>query len=121
MKIPPLHPQLYLNGYLATMKNMFIASSISLIVIQYSSELKENRDKFRAMSLLMLCYSIYIGYISAGFFSVYIEYLEKNKEEINKGGIFKIRISEFKSWVTMTYIYIALLVGMLSLVLYNWL
>jgi hypothetical protein len=120
MKIPPLHPQLHLNGYLATMKNMFISSSISLIVIQYSSELKEHRDKFRAMSLLLLCYSIYIGYISAGFFSVYIGYLEKNEEELNGGEIFKIHISEFKSWVTMTYIYVALLVGLLLLVLYDW-
>ena len=44
----------------------------------------------------------------------------ENEEELNGGEIFKIHISEFKSWVTMTYIYVALLVGLLLLVLYDW-
>ena len=107
-------PQTYLNGYISMMRNMFVTSSISLVVLGFSTRFKENERIGKVISILIMIYSISYGVISAIHFSKYIDHIE-NTEELRS--IYEIQISQWKRWIILTYVYIVLLIIIIGLMI----
>ena len=99
------NPQAMYNGYISTMRNQFLVSSIGIGGLAFSKNFKEFRVMVVAICAIILFYSALTGYQGTRIFIKYCDSLEQH-EDLDKP--YTILLPEWRKFITMAYIYIVI-------------
>jgi hypothetical protein len=112
------NPATFLNGYISMMRNVFLTSSVALGTLGYSLKSKYfSGYSVKIVSLVIIVYSISYGLKSATDFNDYLTWMEKNKEQLEEP--YRFQIPQWKGWITLTYVYVSLLIIVCLFLLYK--
>lgn len=102
------NPHTAYNGLISGQRNMFLSSSVAVVMIGFSGKFKSKTVKYvlRGLSSLIFFISIMIGMQAERDFKFY---LEKNPELPEH-----IPVEQWKNWIYISYLYctILIIVGM---------
>ena len=101
------NPQSIINGYTSQLRNVFLTSAVGFSAMAFSGNFKQYEKLVIIFALFIFMYSSIYGFKAAANFTQYINYL-KQREKLEPP--YNILVEHWGGWITMTYIYIALLV-----------
>lgn len=106
------NPYTVYNGTLSAQRNMFITSSLAIVILGFSNKFKNKNvvNLIKIIGIATFAISIFIGYESAREFSRYLEIINKNPPK-------NIKINSWKRWLYVNYIYSTLMTIVLILCL----
>ena len=99
------NPQAMYNGYISTMRNQFLTSSIGIGGLAFSKNFKEFKVGIVIISVIILVYSAFTGYQGTRIFTKYCETLDQH-EDLDKP--YTILLPEWRKFITLAYIYITI-------------
>lgn len=99
--------QTAVNGFTSMMRNVFSTSSIGLAAMTFSKNFKRYIVHVRIVAYCIFIYSIIYGIKAARDFNKHLIFIEKT-HKLNKEDI--ILIDQWKSYDNFAYLYIAILV-----------
>jgi|TARA_B110000971_G_scaffold188571_1_gene198403 hypothetical protein len=99
------NPHTVYNGYMSGQRNMFLSSSVAIVMIGFSNSFKRDTVKLsiKICGLLIIMLSIFIGLTSTHDFKYYLSH---NKEPLPS----YIPLTSWKSLEYVTYIYSGILI-----------
>ena len=109
-------PQVTFNGFISTMRNVYLTSSIGIALLTFSRNFKQDRTVVRIISLSILLYSIIYGIKASSDFYIYLKILEKQK---NLPELFKDKINRWYIWIIITNIYTLITMFLFSYIFYK--
>lgn len=104
------NPHTVYNGMISSLRNMFLASSIAIVVIGLSNRFYNYRNIIKLIAIVIFMLSIYIGIKTVNDFNYY---LEREKGSLPT----YIPYDSWISWKYVVYIYILLLILLLVIIL----
>jgi hypothetical protein len=98
------NPQAAYNGLISGQRNMFLSSSVAVVMIGFSSKFKAKyvRVILKGLSSFIFFISLYIGYLAERDFK---HYLEKNPDLPDY-----IPVDKWKNWIHISYMYCIILI-----------
>jgi hypothetical protein len=99
------NPQAVYNGLISGQRNMFLSSSVAIVMIGFSNSFKRKEIELsiKICGLLIILLSIFIGFRATYDFNYYFSH---NKENLPN----YIPLSSWKNMEYVTYIYIGILI-----------
>lgn len=109
-------PQSSYNGFISTMRNVYLTSSIGIALFTFSRSLKKDRQIIYIISLTILLYSIIYGIKTGNDFNIYLNFLQKQKDM----PIFlKEQVDRWYTWIIFTYFYTLLTIFLFIFLFYK--
>lgn len=98
------NPHAAYSALISGQRNMFLSSSVAVVMIGFSSKFKSKAVRFtlKGLSSLIFFISIFIGYQAERDFKFY---LEKNPDLPEY-----VPLDEWKNWLYVSYMYCAILI-----------
>ena len=108
------NPQAVYNGLISGQRNMFLSSSVAIVMIGFSNSFKNTiiRLSIKLCGLFILILSIFIGMRATNDFNFYIKHNENKLPN-------DIPVSNWLHWSYVTYIYCGILIYLVSLLLFR--
>ena len=108
------NPHTVYNGFISGQRNMFLSSSLSIIMIGFSDTFKNKTVQLsvKICGLVILMLAVFIGITATHDFRFYITH---NKDALPG----YIPIDSWKSWAYVTYIYCFILICLACLFLFR--
>ena len=107
------NPQAVYNGLISGHRNMFLSSSVAVVMIGFSHSFKNPKIQLsiKFCGLCILGLAIYIGIHATHDFKYYIKH---NKDTLPS----YIPVNSWKNWAYVTYIYSGILICLSLLLLF---
>jgi len=93
------------GGFHSASRNMFLTSSVAVVIIGFSSQLGNFEYVIKLLGLLILLISITIGYKAAKDFNFYLDKLTKSNVVFAD-----VPLNDWRQWKYTNYAYIFVLV-----------
>lgn len=103
-------PQVTFNGYLSTMRNVYLTSSIGIALMTFSKNFYKDVKYVYTLSLIILLYSFSYGYKATRDLKLYLEFLS-NQDDIPE--IILKKIYNWHNYIRLGYVY-----GTITLILF---
>ena len=104
------NPNTVYNGMVSSLRNMFLASSIAIVIIGLSNRFYNYRNIIKIMASILFILSIYIGIKTITDFNYY---LERNKDTLPD----YVPYDSWRSWKYVVYIYVLILIALLIIII----
>ncbi len=107
------NPHAAYSGLISGQRNMFLSSSVAVVMIGFSGRFKSTAVRFtlKGLSCFIFLISIFIGYQAEQDFKFY---LEKNPELPEH-----VPVDEWKNWLYVSYMYCAILIIVILVFLFT--
>ena len=107
------NPRPLINGYISIMRNMFLTSSIGIVIFNLSHHFKIYSKIVQIFGLIILTYSVIIGIKASIDANKNINLIKKQKKLPE---LYNVQLNSWKGWINLTYIYITIII-VLSLII----